>query len=275
MILALALALPWVQDPGPATRPSDWPPLPAKDKRPVQEAIFSLKRARTPQRLAEVSVVLEGYGSAVVPSLLLALRDVDEEGRRRVADLLDRLTSPDHAELLAKEFRAKEAARRLYAVRRCATFGDPALAPAFEKALADPDPEVAFAAALGCARSGSLASLEALARVAREDWRAHGEDVREALAGVRGKAAREAIAPRLRSEDLKEVATGLRLLAGAGDPESVSLVAPFLDSTDAVAKLEAVNALRGIVDGHPPLVDPSSFDLIGHVNTWKEKLGRR
>jgi len=273
--LALALALCAVQETRPVERLAEWPPLPGKETRPVQEAIFSLKRARTPERLAEISEALEAYGAAVVPKLLLALRSADEEAHARIVSLLDRLTGPEHADLLAKEFREKDAARRLYAVRRCATFGDPKISEAFARLLRDPDPEVAFAAALGCAHSGSLSSLDALRRAAREQWRARGEAIREALAGVRGKAATEAIAASLKSSDPKEVVTALRLLSGAGETESASLVAPFLDDSDALVKLEAVNALRGIVDGHPPLVDPSTFDLIGHVNRWKEKLARR
>ena len=47
---------------------------------------------------------------------------------------------------------------------------------------------------------------------------------------------------------------------------------PFLDETDNSIRIEAINALRGIVDGDQPIDKLSAFQAIEVANEWKGKL---
>jgi hypothetical protein len=52
----------------------------------------------------------------------------------------------------------------------------------------------------------------------------------------------------------------------------VPLVLPFLDTNDNTLRIAAINALRGIVDGEPPIERLAVFDAIEMAKTWKERL---
>ncbi|HET6203319.1 MAG TPA: HEAT repeat domain-containing protein [Planctomycetota bacterium] len=280
MIALLLAFLPPSQDSAPAGRPAsspaaEWPALSYKDKEAAQEAIFNLKRAKVEERVKAMGEKLRTLGRAVVPMLLEGLRKTEGDARARIESLLEELTGPGDASLLARHFGERDPVPRVWVVRRCASFGDRSIVPMFEKLLADPDAEVAFAAALGCCRGGSFAAFDALKKVADRDWLARGKAVREALAGLRGPEAVERLRPALKSDNPAEQTAALRLLSGAGPPGAVPLVTSFLDSTDLRLKLEAVNALRGMLDDAAPLDRPSSFDLIEEVNRWKARLSRR
>ena len=48
----------------------------------------------------------------------------------------------------------------------------------------------------------------------------------------------------------------------------------FLDHEDNQLRVEAINALRGIVDGEPPFENLLVFDAIEPAGKWKERLGQ-
>lgn len=272
--LALLLLL---QEPAAESRPASaptaaWPALPLREKEAAQEAIFGLKRAKTEDRVKVLSEQLRRLGKSGVPVLFEGLRKSEGDARTRIESLLDELTGPEDAVLLSTQFTERDPVARLWAVKRAASFGERALAPKFEKLLGDPDPEVAFAAALGCCRAGSFASFDHLKKIAERDWLARGRAIREALAGVRGPEAVERLRPDLNSDNAATKVVALRLLSGAGPPTAVTLVTRYLESPDLRLKLEAVNALRGMLDDAPPLDKPSSFDLIEEVNRWRSRL---
>lgn len=271
------LLLAALQDPAAESRPASaptaaWPPLPLREKEAAQEAIFGLKRAKTEDRVTVLGEQLRRLGKAGVPVLFQGLRKAEGDSRVRIESILDALTGPEDAVLLSEYFAERDPVARLWVVRRCASFGDRSLAPKFEKLLSDSDPEVSFAAALGCCRAGSFASFDHLKKIAERDWLARGRAIREALAGIRGPEAVDRLRPVLNADDPAAKVVALRLLSGAGPPSAIPLVTRYLESTDLRLKLEAVNALRGMLDDAPPLDKPSSFDLIEEVNRWRTRL---
>lgn len=273
LLLLLALPQGTSADSRPTSAPTaSWPPLPLRDKEAVQEAIFGLKRAKTEDRVKALGEPIRRLGKSAVPVLFEGLRKSEGDARARIESLLDELTGPEDAALLSAHFAERDPVARLWAVRRCASFGERSLVPKFEKLLGDADPEISFAAALGCCRCGSFAAFDRLKKIADRDWLARGKAVREALAGVRGPEAVDRLRPDLNSDDPAAKVAALRLLSGAGPPSAIPLVTRYLESPDLRLKLEAVNALRGMLDDAPPLDKPSSFDLIEEVNRWRSRL---
>ncbi|MGH7149948.1 MAG: HEAT repeat domain-containing protein, partial [Planctomycetota bacterium] len=228
MISLALLLLATPQEPAPDSRPASsptasWPAFPLREKEATQEAIFGLKRAKVEDRVKALSDQIRRLGKGAVPVLFEGLRKAEGEARTRIESLLDELTSPADAVLLSAHFAERDPVARLWVVRRCASFGERALAPKFGKLLGDPDPEVAFAAALGCCRCGSFASFDFLKKVADRDWLARGRAVREALAGIRGPEAVERLRPDLNSDSAAAKTAALRLLSGAGPPSATPL----------------------------------------------------
>jgi hypothetical protein len=88
---------------------------------------------------------------------------------------------------------------------------------------------------------------------------------------VRGPEATARLAPALEGERDGAVAA-LRLLAGCGAADVVGRIRPHLDSTDRGLQLAAINALRGIVDGAPPLATLPVFEMIERAKAWKARL---
>jgi hypothetical protein len=62
------------------------------------------------------------------------------------------------------------------------------------------------------------------------------------------------------------------MLAGCGiKPDALPLVRPNLDSTDNSIRVAAINAMRGIVDGEPPIANLPVFEAIELAKKWKDK----
>jgi hypothetical protein len=81
------------------------------------------------------------------------------------------------------------------------------------------------------------------------------------------------VAKLLAATKRKTKVAGLRLIAACGEKESAKhLVLPFLDENDNSLRVAAINALRGIVDGDPPLNKLSVFEAIERANKWKARL---
>ena len=97
--------------------------------------------------------------------------------------------------------------------------------------------------------------------------------IRDSLGAVRGREATDRIAARLEDADRARTVAVLNLLGGCGErARAVPLVKPYLDSTDNSIRIAAINALRGIVDGEPPLDKLSVFDAIERAKRWKERV---
>ena len=292
--LALLILLPVVAQEGgdevqeqEIVRLEAWPELSGEGKRSIKLEIDRLRKARTEEMGDDAAYALTKLGASIVPSLLPKLgKEKDEAALARMVDVLERVTGAEHTRLLAREFGDKSQAVRTWAMHRTAAYPDPGVRAEAEKALdrvakrlakakkkPKPDRHEHYVAALVTTSSGSLAGLDHLQVVAVKKWGDYGKDMRAALEAVRGPEATKALAGALREGDRKVKVATLNLLAGCGHRETaVGLVRPHLDDVDNSIRIAAINALRGIVDGDPPIDKLPVFRAIEIAKEWKSRV---
>ncbi len=256
-----------------------WPE--AADRKALKLEVSRLRKARTDEMGSQAHAALVAIGDAAGPELLKALdAERAEEALARIAGVLEEVTDARHTRLLAARFGdLRRADARAWCLRRVARFPDDGVREAAEAAFRaadgrerDRDLEEVWAAAACAASAGSALGFEALVADSAENWKEHGELTHLALARLRGPEATRRVAPLLEGDRARKV-TGLRLLAACGDAETaVPLVRPFLDETDNSLLVGSINALRGIVDGDPPLGKLSTFEAIERAGKWKARL---
>ncbi len=256
-----------------------WPKLPQADR--TKKDIERLRRATTENMGVEASTALIADGAGVVPLLLpIYGKEKNEDALERILVVLDSVTGPPHANLIARDFLHRATNVRTWALGRAATFADRTLAPEAEAALArvvrkgeKGDREELYRAGLCAVASGSLAGMDAVNERARTSWKKSGPEIRAALASVRGPEATAKVAADLSGKPREAELAALRLLAGCGDASATGSIRRFLDHEDNQLRVEAINALRGIVDGEPPFENLPVFDAIEMAGKWKERLG--
>ncbi|MEW6072204.1 MAG: hypothetical protein AB1726_06345 [Planctomycetota bacterium] len=290
---ALAAALPAHSGPaagaeGEIERLAAWPELAREAREHVRFDVARLREARTPEMGEEARAALVAIGAAAAPLLLDSLgRERDEAARGRIRAVLEAVTGPAHTRLLAAEFAVREGAVRTWALERAARFPDSGTREAAlaawravlaraakkgEKAEKEAADRELLAAALAVTASGATEALPHLFSRACAEWRRVGVAARTAAEAVRGEEATAFLLGRLGGERAEEIGA-LRLLAACGTREGAApRVAPYLDAEDVVVRVAAINALRGIVDGAPPLEELSAFDAIEMAREWKSRL---
>ncbi len=265
-------------------RMAAWPVLEAKAAGALAQDVEKVRKANTPQMEEAGEAGVLAVGAAAGPALIAALgKEKELQARLRLENLLDGVTGAAHTRLMAAEFAHKSPHVRVWALRRVAAFPDTGVrAPAeqaYERAAAahakKPDAEGAadelYLASLCAASAGSAAGFEHLVRAATEHWGKRGGELRVALEGLRGDAATDKLLPLVGDSDRTKVVAGLNLLGGCGSRKALDAVRPHLDSTDNSIRVAAINAMRGIVDGQPPIDKLSAFDAIELAKKWKER----
>ena len=264
-------------------RLKEWPEL-ERPRDAVELDVQRLRKARTPEMAGEASAALAAGSSGAAPLLLAALgKERDEEAVRRLETVLEALTDARHTRLLARSFADRAQAVRIWALERCARFPDAgvrepalkALAKARKAVAGEPDDRDAqaelYAAALCATSAGCADGLDALLPWVEEDWSRRGEELRTALEGARGPEATAFASRLLASPERREVLAGLHLIAGCGERPAAEAVRPFLDEDDNALRIAAINAMRGIVDGDPPLDKLPVFQAIELAKQWKAR----
>lgn len=258
-----------------------WPEIPREARDQAKLDVERLRKARTPEMGTQAHAALLALGPCCVPSLLEALgREQDEEARARLVALATELIAAPHTRLLASDFGHRSVHVRTLCLERAAAFPDPgiraqaqaALAKARASKPAETREAELLAAALACASSGALDGMPELLDCAQRSWAKRGAALRTALEAARGPEATQKLAPELGGERARAVAA-LNLLSACGDRTSAPpLVKPFLDQEDNSLRVAAINALRGIVDGAPPLERLPVFEAIEEAKRWKGRL---
>ncbi|MCC6405981.1 MAG: hypothetical protein IT453_02360 [Planctomycetes bacterium] len=292
---AFAGQAPAPQEKPEVVRAESWPKLDAAVTDKVKLDVERLRKARTPEMGAQALDALSQVGAGVAPMLIAALgREEDDGARKRIVEVLEKVTGPEHTRLFAAEFAAKSPEVRKWALRRAAGFLDPGIVKPAEAALErarkglekkDTDKDELLRAAIACASAGSLAGFEVLQSNAYDAWGKYGVEAHVALGGVRGAAATKLAAsklepkdhpkpndPALKAADRARIVGTLRLLAGCGDDSAVAVVKPFLDSNDNTVRIAAINAVRALLDHEPPLVDLPVFDAVEMAKKLKARL---
>ena len=275
------------QDPPPDERPDRierleaWPEVPKELRSQVKTDIQRLRKAHTEGMGEQARDALLAVGTPAAEGLIAALgKEKDEEAIARIVFVLDRITDARCTRLIAESFDARSQHLRTWALFRVAAFPDAGTLAAAEKALKraekvkDPgkdDRVERLGAALCVTAAGSPAALEVLIERAPKDWGEFGARFRVALEAVRGPEATEIVAKGLEGDRVAKIAA-LNLLSGCGDLAAAGRVKPLLDDTDNSIRVAAINALRGIVDGDPPLDKLPVFEAIEVANKWKSRV---
>ncbi|HIG11412.1 MAG: hypothetical protein ABGY71_03505 [bacterium] len=263
------------------TEPKRLKAWPQVTKRDVKFELKRLVLARTEEMGLQARAALIEIGVGAVPYLVPKLgRERNEDASARLESVLDELTNARHTRLLAEYFDDKSLVTRKWSLRRVAWFPDAGVRSAAENALVaastrkrNLDSDEIFAAALCCASSGSFEGFDTVAKRAAKDWGKLGPAIHTAFAALRSAEGTKRVAKLLAATKRKTKVAGLRLIAACGEKESAKhLVLPFLDENDNSLRVAAINALRGIVDGDPPLNKLSVFEAIERANKWKARL---
>jgi hypothetical protein len=272
----------------PIERATAWPVLAGDALTAARTDIERLRKAHTPEMAEQASKALIADGAGIVPDLLPVLgRERDPDALERVQDVLSKVATAEYTRLLAAEFANKSREVRIWTLRRCGQFPDPEIRAkaetAFDAALkAKPKTEEAeeraavaeerYAAALCVTASGSLKGLDELQTWVLNEWGKRGTEMRAAFEAVRGKEATEYAGKLAFDKDRKKSVAGLNMLAGCGvKPDAILLVKPHLDSADNSVRVAAINAMRGIVDGDPPIANLPVFEAIELAKKWKSR----
>ena len=271
--LALVCALP-AQDEKPKPKKPSWPKLSSKD---ASRAKLMLRKIGSEDEEvateAESALVEIGPGAAKMMFRKLATKNGDSDVNEAIARVLDQVLAKDHAPLLAPMLGHKSVTVRRYASQRIARFHVKELIAPLRKATKDEDELVVFHAALGLTGIGDFEKFDVVFDTCNEDWRTHATVVAEVLEPMRGKVGLDALRPRLdRRKDQQTQITALRLLRTLCPKSHAGLAASFLEAEDHAIKKEAINALRAIVDGDPPLENLSVFQAIEHAKKWKARV---
>lgn len=272
------------QDP-PPNQLEAWPDLAAKEKTRVNglirrfEAVTDKDGAE--EDVAEAADALVAYGPAIVPVLLrrLALPRQSKPAIERALDALDRIVRPEHANLVAKSCDEKVEATRRWAMRWLALHVEErwrellqGFATPPEDAKPTPDPEMVFLANLALAALADTKALGRVMEVCDNEWLERGALVGRVLPTARSPAMARWVIQQMRPDDERSRVTGLRMLRSLAPKEYAGAAAVYLDASEHSVKKEAINALRAIVDGAPPLEDLSVFSAIEQAKAWKGRV---
>ncbi len=264
----------------PIERLTAWPKPADKDQ--VLTDVERVCKARVPEMAEKGKAGLLAAGSSGVPFVLERYaRERDEEAVKRLYEILLETTDATHTRLLAKEFGHKEVRARTFALWRAAQFPDVEIKKEADAAWArvaklgdKADADERYAAGLCCASTGSTVGFPGLwdSTVTPKEWDKKKRELRAALAGARGKEATAFVLAKLDDKaDRRTKVAVLRMLAGCGDKDCVSVVRPFLDDEDNQIRVAAINALRGIIDGADPIENLSAFEAIEMAKEWKSR----
>ncbi|MCC6782687.1 MAG: hypothetical protein IT457_07565 [Planctomycetes bacterium] len=272
-------------EPEPAQEPkASWPELPAKENERVLTQIRKLETGNEADS-AKAQATLVAYGPALVPHLLrrLALPRQSDDAIAAVTRTLDAIVTDEHAPLVAKATEERALPTQRWALRWLTLHADERWREVYArhaggaatdggKPAAARDEELVFCADLALA---ALQDKEALARVievCHTQWRERGEFVGAVLPKARGREMASWVIRQMRPNDERSRVTGLRLLRSLATPEYAAAIANYLDSGESSVKREAINALRAVVDGAPPIEELSVFSAIEQAKQWKERL---
>ncbi len=258
-----------------------WPELDKDCRKGLKGEVDRLRKARTESMGASAADNLRACGAGVAPALLTALgKERDEEARARVLDVLASVTGAAHTRLLAAEFDHSSAEVRRFALQRVAGLPDPGVREPAERALAaleergeKADAKELYLAALCATSAGSMSGFDRVLAAAEKDWRRRGPELRVALLAVRGPAASERSLAALEAagDSSARTVAALNVLAACGEKDAARAVRPRLDSDDNSVRVAAINALRGVVDGDPPLENLPVFEAIEAAKRWKAR----
>lgn len=250
-----------------------WPKLKFSKKSTAKDKINQLV-AKKPEVREKAQAKILSYGAGVVPVLLAAYHDRQKQLLRdRIRPLLDELITKEYGPVLEVSTSDKNEVLMQFALEKLDSFQDPRYAAWFRHATRHKNPAISDGAWYALARIGEQDSLQFLIEKARKSWSKEKAQILPVLGGLKGEKATDRMLALLGQKKLEDKLAALRLLHGVGTKRSANKVAAYLNSKHQVLKVEAVNALLGIMDGKKPHDHLSVFQSIDVVKKWKRRMG--
>ena len=258
-----------LQDKKQDKKPVAWPALKGTDQQKVRFLLRKLEN-EDPPTVEQAEVDLTAVGAGAAPILLRRLGDRKVDNRESVEAVLDRIVADEYTPLICNLGRKPDPVR-VWCVRRLARAGDRAMIEVLEQATEDKNEDVVFYAKLGLAGLGDLSGMETVFERCSGAWRELAELVGEVLPAARSNEAADWVLGKMSRDDEQSRITGLRLLRSLAPKEYAGIVKLSLDAHQHSIKKEAINTLRVIVDGDPPLENLSVFQAIEMAKEWKAR----
>jgi len=262
-------------------RLATWPELQKKNRSKTKLEIDKLRTAATEGMESSAREALAEIGDRAAPMLLQSLaKERKPDARERFAEVLEGLVDARHTRLLAEHLDDKSLELRIFCLQRVAAYPDPGIRASAEKAWATvkaqeekgrADGREIDAAALACLSAGSSVTLEAVFERTKKRWAREGVAIRAACEGARTDEVTRTLLSRLNGTKQEQLAA-LRMLAGCGTKAALPELKYMLDSSNHSLRVATLDALRGIVDGLPPMGRASVFDTIEEIDTWKKRI---
>lgn len=279
--ISITLCLIFLATPMPCQQPKSqspaWPKITKRDRQRVKFQLRQLAaenndgEAVAAAQIARAETALIDMGAGITLELLRQLDDEDGVKTDSIARVLDAVLAPEHSPLLARLVRRKQPEVRRYVVARLARFHASEMAPVFKEASADGDQDVVFLAALGLGGLGDFEAMQTVFDRCRRDWPQYGALVSEVLEPVRGEQAADWVFARIEPGDVSGWVSGLRLLRSLAPRSYKHKLQTALDSEQHSVKKAAINSLRVVIDGDPPLEQLSVFAAIELAQKWRKR----
>lgn len=266
----------------PSSRPADskrdgpeqleeWPSLDKDEEGRVKALIRALEKDDEETRDAAIAE-LDAIGLRATEVVLRMITPRKAEAHPPLCAFLDRVTGPEHVDLILEEVEDKRVSVRRWATRRLAWLHAEAATEAFAERIADDkDEQVQFYAALGLTGLGDWEHFDLVFEMAQKDFNGVEKDLSAVLATQCSGEATERVVKRIDRKKAGTAIAALRLMRTLTPKTRAAIPASFLDAPEAQIKREAINTLRVIVDGDEPN-DLSAFQLINATKKWKERV---
>lgn len=257
------------------------PELPNHRQAALERTIKKLTTPKDSVRAKVEEEILE-YGRGAIPALVEGA-ETTHEGRQdsivrclvELADARDRLLVED---LLGSE----NVTLRRFAAASAGRIGTQRLVDGLRPLLRDRDPRVAFEAALSMAANRREDGLEQLVLAFDDTTR---ERILASLSGLAGGGSHAAIVDRLRVDEQRmriepeaanaERRAAVAMLGAIGDDAALDGLARALDDPNSLVQLDAIDAVRRLVEQKEPFGAASIFAQIKEVERLKEVLRTR
>lgn len=256
----------------PDTPQVEWPKLDRTDTRRLKKQYGALRRAKKAERITEIEDELAGLGPGAAPELLERLSDHESNVNESLSSVLDRITTPEHAPLLAQLAEDRTVATRLYVLRRLTEMQLPEMVAVFGRAHQDEHPEIALQGAFGLASAGDASAIEAIFEHCKEHWGDDANRLKQALGPCRNADTAQKVIYLMESGEERDTVTGLRVLRFVGTKDKAALIGRYLDFESNAVKKEAINTLRVVIDGAEPLDTLPVFRTIEMAEEWRRRI---
>ena len=252
-----------------------WPKL-KQAERDRGEKFIKLLRSKKDEVRTKAIDNLVAMGLGMADRMFRRMSDSPHSNiNTELAHVLDQILQPKHTPLIALHCKHKSVFARRYVMKTLCKFAQQDSVSTFKQGRKDKDVEVAYYASLGLVKTTKdLDALDAIYNRCLEEWGELQDEVTRHLEVVRSDDFLGWISKKLKEDEIQERVTVLRIMRSIAPAGAKRMVRPSLDSEHSIIKKEAINTLRVIVDGKPPmpLKKITVFMVIKMAKDWRRRI---